>query len=271
MARRRWISIGLLLIGCRGPSGSAALAPVPDAAVDPPAPSAPEPLAPLWNDAWLVPLGIDGFLPALVALPRGAREPRPVLVALHGLGDRADWICGSYAGITIAHPFILCPAGIPMPGTGLYTLGTQDKTEDEIRAGVRALRDRYGPYVAAGPVVLAGFSFGAVRVANMLAADGAFSPSAALVEGAYERLQADFGRRFAATGGRRVLLGCSQPACDGAYKRSAPLLEAAGLEVRIAYSGENTHDITVRMRHTLWEGWRWLVRDEAGWASWAAD
>jgi predicted esterase len=268
MARRAGVLLALFALGCPGSQRSAAGA--PDAAFETSAAPIPAALEPLWEDDWLALVPAEGFRPATVALPRGAREPRPVVVALHGHGDRADWICGSFTGITIAHPFIVCPAGVPLAGTDLWTLGTQEQTEDEIRAAVRGLRKKYGPYVAEGPVVLAGFSLGALRAANMLAADGAFSPNAVLVEGAYDKLQDDdFGRRFASTGGRRVLLACSQPACDGAYTRSLPLLEAAGVQVRAAYSGESTHDITTRMRHTMWEAWPWLVRDVPFWEAWA--
>src|SRR5687768_13700772 len=40
---------------------------------------------------WLITMPVEGFRDARVTVPQGATEPRPVVVALHGAGDRPEW------------------------------------------------------------------------------------------------------------------------------------------------------------------------------------
>src|SRR5688572_16707083 len=88
-----------LLLGCRNNSVEST-APRASASATTPAvmSSAPPPpsLPPLTGASWLEELPLsDGSL-AYVAPPVGAREPRPLIVAVHGAGDRANWACGGW-------------------------------------------------------------------------------------------------------------------------------------------------------------------------------
>src|SRR5262245_55783039 len=38
----------------------------------------------------------DGSRIGVVAVPLGAREPRPIMIALHGGSDQPDWACGAW-------------------------------------------------------------------------------------------------------------------------------------------------------------------------------
>src|ERR1700742_3291460 len=53
-------------------------------------------LAPLGNASWIERLEPPGGNVLFVTPPVGAREPRPVVVAVHGAGDRAEWACGGW-------------------------------------------------------------------------------------------------------------------------------------------------------------------------------
>ena len=47
----------------------------------------------------------------MVTVPLGAREPRPLVVALHGGSDRPEWACSAWRSISEGHAFVVCPRG----------------------------------------------------------------------------------------------------------------------------------------------------------------
>src|SRR5262245_2305001 len=63
-------------------------------------------LAPLVAESWLITLPAEGFEDVFTSVPLGAAEPRPVVVALHGIQDRAEWACGEWRGAAGPHPFV---------------------------------------------------------------------------------------------------------------------------------------------------------------------
>ncbi|HEY3237631.1 MAG TPA: hypothetical protein VGJ84_23120, partial [Polyangiaceae bacterium] len=111
-------------------------------------------------------LEVPGFRTAVVSVPTGAREPRPVWVALHGNFDRPEWQCGVWREVTGAFPFILCPRGSPRTDApkslDRWTYLGVAQTEKELEAGLEALRSRFTGYVSDGTVVFLGFSLGAI-------------------------------------------------------------------------------------------------------------
>src|SRR5437660_1672656 len=47
----------------------------------------------------------------VVSVPLGAREPRPIMVALHGGSDRPERACPAWRIAAEAYPFVVCPRG----------------------------------------------------------------------------------------------------------------------------------------------------------------
>jgi predicted esterase len=223
-------------------------------------------LAPLEAESWLIQLPVEGFRDARVSMPIGATEPRPVVIALHGAGDRPEWACGGWRGAADAFPFVICPTGQPGGVPGGFVWGKDAEVEREVNASVDALRRRFGDHVARGCTLLAGFSQGAIRMAPMLARGGQWCAQAVLCEGAYDAVGKTFARAFAQSGGRRLLFGCSQPYCAKRFGEREAALRAAGLDVRTVYSGGRTHNLNGEMVSTLREAWPWLVRDDARWS-----
>ena len=258
----------------------AAAAPPPDAATtetrgpwsmtDPPSDGAATTmdtaLPPLQAESWLVELHVDGYRDARVSVPLGAKEPRPIVVALHGAGDRPEWACGGWRGVTDAYPFVVCPAGDPGGLPGGYVWGNDAAVEREMSAAVEATRTRFGEHVAHGCTIITGFSQGAIRMTPILARGGDWCPQAVLCEGAYDALDQNFARAFAAAAGRRLLLGCSQRYCAQVFRERETLLRRAGIDVRTVYSGGRTHNLDGEMVTTLRDAWPWLVRDDVRWA-----
>jgi predicted esterase len=222
--------------------------------------------SPLQAESWLVELHVDGYRDARVSVPLGAKEPRPVVVALHGAGDRPEWACGGWRGVTDAYPFVVCPTGDPGGLPGGFVWGNDAAVEREVSAAVEATRAHFGKYVALGCTLVAGFSQGAIRMPPILTRGGNWCPEAVLCEGAYDALDARFARAFSGAAGRRLLLGCSQPYCARVFGQREALLRRAGIDVRTVYSGGRTHNLDGEMVSTLRKAWPWLVRDDVRWA-----
>jgi predicted esterase len=212
---------------------------------------------------------VTGFRDARVSVPLGATEPRPMVVALHGAGDRPEWACGGWRGASDAYPFVICPSGVPGGAPGGFVWGSDGEVEREVRSAIEALRSRFGAYVASGCTLLAGFSQGAIRMTPILARGGPWCPQAVLCEGAYDAVGKSFARAFFGVGGRRILLACSQPYCAKVFREREPALREAGIEVRTAYSGDHTHNLNAEMVSTLRDAWPWLVQGDPRWASYS--
>jgi predicted esterase len=261
----KWLLLLLALgaPGCKcGSSEAPQLAPATGAEV---APSPPRELPALSAESWRIELAVPGFEAASVALPLGAREPRPVLIALHGVADLAEWQCGTWTGISRAHPFVLCPRGIRRGRS--ETWGDVARTERELRAALGALKERFGRHVAPGPVVLAGYSLGAAHAARLLKQEPSFFSRVVLVEGGHEPLTAGVAAVFARGGGRRVLFACGQRACQVEAERRVIYLRRAGAEAELVTALEVGHALDGRMAKAIEQQWQWLVSDDSRFAS----
>jgi pimeloyl-ACP methyl ester carboxylesterase len=189
-----------------------------------------QPLAPLSAPAWRTELPVKGFGAATLALPLGATSPRPIVVVLHGARDRADWQCGSFRGLFGGSVFILCPQGVLATGQGgLYGLGSIDDSIAELRAGLAALKARFGAHVAPSPIVLVGYAEGAAVAADLARQEPSFFARVALVNGNPAVFSPSATKIFAQHGGKRMLFFCLDDACESNAVERALLLSRAGV------------------------------------------
>lgn len=216
-------------------------------------------------------LSIPGFPEAVVSVPNGATTRRPVVVVLHGSGDRPDWNCDAWRHITGARGFVLCPRGTydpreSTPGDARYTHRGGTYLHRHVDLGLEALAARFDSYVDTDRPVLAGFSLGATEVAQLAVADPARFPRVALVEGGHAVWTDATAQAFASKGGRRVLFACGSPWCAPLAKAAATLLARRGIEARVVYAVVgHTNDRPLQeaiMREIAWflaEDSRWKV------------
>ena len=225
-------------------------------------------LAPLTDAVWLERFTLPDDHVAFVSVPLGATEPRPLMVGMHGAGDRPEWACGGYRAATEAFPFIICPRGVSEgPSSQKYVTPTAAWIEQDVTAAIKALRARFGGYVADGPLLYAGFSLGASRGARVIAGRAATFPVALLIEGAYAELTPELCRQYAAGGGRRVMLGCGQAGCKARFAGAERALRAAGIDVKILDAQTGRHNLDGAMMRELHDAWPWLVSDDPRWMS----
>lgn len=221
-------------------------------------------LRPLTAESWLVTLPAPRERPALVSVPLGAREPRPVVIGVHGAGDRPEWACGGYRGALDAYPFILCPAGRPGGGGKLCTSPPAELGRD-LDEALAALRARFGAHVAPGPMVLIGFSLGAIYGAELLRVRGRDFPRALLIEGGTRQLTPVVARAFADAGGERILLLCAASACAGSFDQARSALERVGVATRVVGAGTRRHNLDGEMSAIVGREWPWLVAGLTAW------
>lgn len=221
----------------------------------------------------VVELIVEGHLPALVALPVGATERRPVAVVTHGNWGGPQWDCPLWRGIVGHEVFILCPRGVPRPdqpapsspAETAYTYDSAKALAAEIDAGLAALRARFGAWVDDGPVVYAGCSRGAFLGASIAAEHAAHFPRIALVEGGHDPWTPANVQRFADGGGKRVLFTCGQGACYEAANAKARLLRAAGVEAKVAYAPFMGHMCHDRVADETRRAMPWLLAGDERW------
>jgi predicted esterase len=233
----------------RAPAQVKSATPVP-APSHAPAASA-KPLAPLRGN-WLEGLGASG---SVLTLPLGASEPRPVILGVHGAGDRPEWSCGGWRLASGATTFVLCPRGSKMDAQR-FAWASSKAIERALEAALSELKRRYPTYLASAPWIYAGFSQGATLSEPILLARAAEFPIAILAEGGYALSQsASFASAYYAAGGRRVVLVCGSRSCFSSAARAKPVLERAALQVLVVGDALAGHNLNERMQVALQRAW----------------
>lgn len=217
-------------------------------------------LPPLEAPSWLVSLVVPGFEAARVAVPLGARTPRPLAVALHGDADRPEWACGSYRSAAGSRAFVLCPTGVPL-GDGRFGLGPAERGTNELRAALPALKARFGKHLARGAIVLAALGPSAETAYELALKEPSFFAHLILVDAPLERLDVAFASRFGAAGGRSVLVVCGEGTCGDAAEQRVRALLPAGVNAKLVRHPGRGLDATAAA--TIAKEWPWLVAKDS--------
>ena len=222
-----------------------------------------KPLLPQLDAAsWLVELDVAGFGKAALAVPLGATTARPIVIALHGVADRPEWACAALRAIAGPAPFVLCPRGVRRADIAApdvrYTFGSADDAARELRAALTALKQRYGAYVAPGPVVFSGFEIGADHVAWIAREEPAFFSRLLLIAPAASSWSSSQAALFGRGGGQRVLFAFG-PGQQNEFQLKALLTVRGGAEARTAFLGDRPPTLDAASVVALAKQWRWLA------------
>jgi hypothetical protein len=228
----------------------APLGEVPDAldAGPRPLPKAAGELAPLEGapvETWST-----GEIEIVAALPVGAREKRPVVVAVHGAQDRPETACARWRRTVASWAFVLCPKGVPWR-RGL-AWGAPSVLAERIDHALAALHERHHAWVADGPVVYAGWSLGGTLGPKVVGSrPGLFDP-VVLTEVGHTRLDATASVTALRHGrASHVIVSCATRRCAAFGKRAERAWGSApGLALVDAGIGRG-HVFDDRMSHAL--------------------
>jgi predicted esterase len=219
--------------------------------------------------SWLEALPLsDGEL-AFITSPVGAREPRPMMVAVHGAGDRPEWACGGWRLAASEYAFVVCPRGLPMDAQRFAW--DQPKTiARRVERAILAARARFGAYIAPGPTLYLGFSQGATLAEKVLLDLPEAFVGVALAEGGYNLMRDPrFLQRLHDHGTQRVLLVCGSPACFTTASSRVPAFTQAGVEAQLAGDPLSGHNLNQRMQVALQKAWPAFVHDLDNWRGFA--
>jgi predicted esterase len=266
-----------------GPTAALTNAAGPDVALDGSTPSLPADastsanasdsaaaLAPIPPDPLFTNLSIPGFPEAVVSVPNGATSPRPVIVVLHGSGDRPDWNCDAWRHITGARGFVLSLRGQYVPAESTkddrrYTHRGGAYLRAHVEAALEAIATRFAGYVDIERPLLAGFSLGAAEVAELAVGAPTRFPRIALVEGGHSVWNAVTIRSFAADE-RRVLFGCGSTWCVPLAKAAALRLEKGGVQTRTVYARVG-HTIDRPLQEAILTELSWFLQEDPRWGT----
>ena len=273
---RRRLALGALALTALGCSqhthanqlapADASLAPLP-----PPAPSeealveaGPAPIGGVFET-----LAVAGPPDALISLPTGATTRRPVLVVVHGSGDRPNWQCEGWRSATAAFPFIVCPTGAyearwSTLGDTRYTHSGGASLLGYIDASLTALAARYPDQADTDAPLLAGFSLGASEILGLAMKDPSRFPRIALIEGAWDGWTDARMTAYAKGGGQHVLYGAGQRDVERKEGATAKRLVDAGLETRVVFAPVG-HSFDQRLVDAIRAEAAWLVEGDARW------
>lgn len=232
----------------------------------PPAPPAPPPPHAPFED-----LDIPPRPRPFVSAP-SQRGARPVLVALHGMGDRPDWTCGAWREVIHASAWVVCPRGkvntewSTKDDTRYSLLEPMPELEAHIDAALAALSAKHPGEVDLDHPMLAGFSWGASQVAYLANRrnDGRYT-RVAVVEGGYDAVLGS-ARALKGRGVARVLIGAGQKGNDAAGKHLRASLEREGVSARAGYAPVG-HTFDVPLQKALAEHFAWWVEGDARFAA----
>ncbi len=277
LERRHTLQIvALLALGAAQPScgrarAQAEVQPVSDAAVSTTtATEAPTRPPPLESTPSIATLAVPGFSDAVISVPLGARSPRPILVATHGLWDFPEGLCDNWRWIIGNRAWVLCPRGEPMPDkTFLYKSGPA--LAKEIEAGIKALDERYPGYVDTGPRTYTGFSLGAILGVWIVTHDPAHYPRSILTEGGEDRFTDAAAAAYARGGGQRVLFACGLKGRVAEATHAARRLQRAGVPSRVVLgklpaTGQFIHWYNGPVAEETKGQLGWLFEDDARWS-----
>ena len=215
-------------------------------------------LEPLVASSWLVDLDVPGFGAAKVAVPLGAVNPRPLVIALHGSADRPEWTCSAVRGLAGPTPFVLCPRGVARTESNeRFTFESSEQTSKELRAGLTALKQRYGAYLASGPVQFVGLQIGADHAAAIARQEPTFFSRLLLIEPSPEGWPASQAATFGRTGGQRVLFAFGPEHRDELLYKVV-LTQRGGAEAKGVFLGDRPPALDPVAVDSLKKDWGWL-------------
>ncbi|MCB9702282.1 MAG: alpha/beta fold hydrolase [Myxococcales bacterium] len=247
------------------PAPTSPAAPSEPAPAEPDAPAEPAPIEPA-DQAAAVDPGYDAYAGiGYVEVVTGAADPSaplPMIIAIHGLGDRPESFAGLLRGLR-APARVILPAGLDPSGDGFswFPIRARSRDIDGLATGIAAASDRLATFVETiarerptlGKPVVTGFSQGgmlsfalAVRRPDLIAAAypvGGWLPPPLWPEGQAP----DDAPPIVALHGAADTVVALRPTQDAVAR-----LRELGYRVELREYPEVAHQISPEMRRALW-------------------
>jgi poly(3-hydroxybutyrate) depolymerase len=203
-----------------------------------------------------------------VSVPLGAREPRPIMVAIHGGSEKPERACAAWRGVTEAYPFVVCPHGW---GGNEARLGWRkpSDTASRIARAVAATKKVFGSWVKeTSTVVLGGFSMGGSQVALVARNDPKTYRRITVGDSAHDpRPALTFARDWIKGGGERAVFLCTTSGCEPSFRAAARKVASEKAPARLNIAATQVHGLSAGAVQSMRRDWPWLVEGAEGWES----
>jgi predicted esterase len=149
------------------------------------------------------------------------------------------------------YPFVVCPQGLKLDSQR-FAWDSPSTIARRVQAAIDAARARFGPYIADGPTIYAGFSQGATMANAVLLEQRDRFPVVALAEGGYNLLRDQaFLQKLRSAGTTRVMIVCGSPACFTTGRSVQGGFSRVGIEAFTAGDPLSGHNLNQRMQLAL--------------------
>jgi dienelactone hydrolase len=206
-----------------------------------------------------------------VSVPLGAREARPLMIALHGGSEKPELACSAWRRASEGYPFVVCPRGF---GGNEARLGwrTSSDTAQRIARAVSAAKQIFGEKIrATSSIVLAGFSMGGSQVALVARDDPKTYRRVAVGDSAHDPQPAlTFSRDWRKGGGERAVFLCSTSGCEPSFRKAARNAAHEKAPARLNIAATQVHGLSEPVADSMRRDWPWLVEGAEGWETFLA-
>jgi len=205
-----------------------------------------------------------------VAVPVGARQPRPVVIALHGGSERPERACSAWRDVTEGHAFVVCPRGWGGNDARLGWRNAED-TSGRIARATAAAKKAFGGWVQdTQTTVLAGFSMGGSQVALVARREPQRYRRIAVGDSAHDPWPAlTFSKAWAAGGGERAVFLCTTSGCEPSLRAAARKVAELKARARLNVAATQVHDLGAAAVESMRRDWAWLVEGAEGWETYS--
>jgi pimeloyl-ACP methyl ester carboxylesterase len=234
----------------------------------PPIPSAPpsSQLEPL-EGPWIRELPLFDGRKTYVAVPAGARAPLPVLVAVHGAGDRADWACSEWTAILAGTAIVVCPEGRPSQWKGTFAWGSAQHIAENADAALEAVRAKFGAHVGPWPPIYAAWSQGGTLAGQVMALRPQKYRRVVMSEVGHTPLDPKAtATAMAGAGVERVIVSCTTAPCRTWARSFEREATAKNVGVKINDAGDRGHVFDEPVFKLLAPKVLWLIDKDEGWS-----
>ena len=226
-------------------------------------------LAPLAGE-WMQKLENPSDHVDYVSPPLGATASRPVVIALHGMDARPEWVCNDFRATFGPWPFVVCPRGDARSPAN-YSWGSTVGMQRAITRALAAAEARFPGYVGATGRVLVTYSQSASMAPAMLASPAAKGdPEPVRFHGAFflEGFTKNIGSlapAMAKRGLTHAIFFATQAGNRPPAEASARASKRAGVTAQAVYGGALGHWFTPKTVPALRLGVPLLVEGLDGW------
>jgi hypothetical protein len=206
----------------------------------------------------------DGRGLGSVSIPVGAREPRRIVVAMHGAASRPDWMCSAVRASVGPEPFVVCPHSVSRFTTEA-SWSSAAQMRERIDAAVGAVIRRFAAYADTTDALFIGHSQGAMLAPAALVIAGETRFRHAVFFEGLPRDPAAARAALAAAGVERLLVVSGQSGWKDGHARFARSFSGTTTAARHVHLDAG-HFFDGRVHQLIRDELAWVVGDRSTWA-----